>query len=126
MTRKREEAQPGTSTTSQSPELRTYVDALAAIVPAEVLTAHAAVLTFTTTTDKTLVTIQAEATLFLVFWALTGLSMLLYTTGRLTASSWDGWGFVRILIPTFDKASTPAPFVGKSGLVCHIRTGHSD
>ena len=66
MTRKREEAQPGTSTTSHAPGLKTYVDALAALVPAEVLTAHGAVLTFTTTTTtaKNTVTITDVGTLF--------------------------------------------------------------
>jgi len=44
------EAPPGTSTTTSAPGIKTYVDALAALVPAEVLTAHAAILTFTSDT----------------------------------------------------------------------------
>ncbi len=99
MTRKREEAQPGKSTTSDAPGLKTYVDALAALVPAEVLTAHAAILTFTTTTLKDKVTINDVGTLFYVFWALIALSMVLYAAGRVMASAWDEWDWLRILIP---------------------------
>ena len=50
LTARREEASPGTSTTSGAPGMRTFVDALAALVPAEVLSVHAAVLSFTTNT----------------------------------------------------------------------------
>ena len=106
MTRKREEAQPGKSTTSQSPGLQTYVDALAALVPAEVLTAHGAILTFTTKTnvDKA-IAITDPGTLFYVFWALIALSMILYIGARLMNNAWDGWDYLRVLIP-------PLSFVG--------------
>ena len=53
MTSKREVARPGASTTSDAPGVQTYVDALAALVPAEVLTVHGAVLTFTNSTRLT-------------------------------------------------------------------------
>lgn len=46
-------------------------------------------------------TIDAAETLFWLFWSLIGLSMLLYAAGRLMASSWDAWDFVRVLNPAF-------------------------
>jgi hypothetical protein len=110
MTRKREEAAPGTSTKTNSPGVGTYVDALAALVPAEVLTAHAAILTFTTDTvtdaeGKATVTITQPGTLSGVFYALIAVSMILYAAGRLTAIKWDRWDCLRMLIP-------PLAFVG--------------
>ena len=47
--RKREEALPNTSSSQQPPGLTAYVDALSALVPAEVLALHAALLPLTTT-----------------------------------------------------------------------------
>jgi hypothetical protein len=111
MTRKREESKPGTSTTTSAPGVNTYVDALAALVPAEVLTAHAAILTFTTDTvtnaaGKATVTITQPDTLFWVFWALILVSMALYVAGRLMTSAWDNlWDWPRMVIP-------PLAFVG--------------
>jgi hypothetical protein len=83
-TRARGAATPGTSTTEKPPGVRTYVDALAALVPAEVLAAHATILTFTTRTSESkppTVTINHSAALVVAFYALIGLSMLLYTAG---------------------------------------------
>jgi len=52
MTNAREAAAPGTSTTTGTPGLKTYVDAFAALVPAEVLTLHALLISFTTETAR--------------------------------------------------------------------------
>ena len=74
MTRVREAATPGTSTTTKPPGVKTYVDALTALVPAEVLAAHATILTFTTTTSgKTVVRAKAPA-LTIAFYGLIGLN----------------------------------------------------
>jgi hypothetical protein len=102
MTAKREEAQPKTSTTN-SPGVAMYVDALAALVPAEVLAVHAAILTFTTTsakdgTGKSIIMITEPATLSWVFWTLVVLSMVVYYAG-LGKTKWDSWDWLRILIP---------------------------
>lgn len=111
MTGKREEAQPGTSTMTSAPGVNTYVDALAALVPAEVLTAHAAILTFTTNTEaakaasNATITITQPGTLVGVFWALIVVSMVLYAAPRLMESKWDSWDWLRVLIP-------PLAFVG--------------
>jgi hypothetical protein len=102
ITRVREAATPGTSTTDKAPGVRTYVDALAALVPAEVLAAHATILTFTTHTSDgkpPTVTLTDSPALVVAFYALIGLSMLLYAAGRLMASKWDKWDWLRLLIP---------------------------
>src|SRR6266478_7030613 len=111
MTGTRETAPPGRSTTTSSPGVRTYVDALAALVPAEVLAAHAAILTFTTktatdaATGQTTVTITEPSALAITFYALIGVSMLLYVIARRMAGKWDKWDWLRVLIP-------PLAFVG--------------
>jgi hypothetical protein len=51
LTSKREAATPNTSS-STSPGVQSYVDVFAALVPAEVLTVHAVVLSFTTAMGK--------------------------------------------------------------------------
>jgi hypothetical protein len=105
LTSKREEATPGTSTQGSAPGVRTYVDALAGLVPAEVLAAHGAILTFTTETKDGAVTITQPATLVGVFYALILLSAMLYVAGRLSAGNWERWDCIRVLIP-------PLAFVG--------------
>jgi hypothetical protein len=110
MTRKREQAEPGTSTTTGAPGVSTYVDALAALVPAEALTAHAAILTFTTDTvtnanGRAIITVTDPGTLVWVFYALIVVSMVLYAVGRLMAKEWDRLDWLRMLIP-------PLAFVG--------------
>ena len=100
----RKASKPGTSTTTGSPGIKTYMDALAALVPAEVLTAHAAILTFTTDTvteqSMTVVKITHPETLVLVFYALMGMSIILYVVGRLMSATWDKWDWLRMLIPS--------------------------
>lgn len=107
MTAKREEARPNTSTT-ETPGVGVYVDALSALVPAEVLAAHAAILTFTTQNSteggKTTVTVTEPRTLWWTFWALTVISMAIYFAG-LGKTNWDRWDWGRILLPA-------AAFVG--------------
>jgi hypothetical protein len=108
ITRKREEAKPGTSTTAP-PGLSNYVDVLAALVPAEVLSAHAVLISFSTTITKsagggTTTTITDANTLRGVFAALVVLSVVLYV-GAHTRTYWDPLDFVRVLIP-------PLAFVG--------------
>jgi hypothetical protein len=99
-------AAPGTSTKAKgSPGVKTYTDALAALVPTEVLVAHATILTFTTKTDNGTVTITAGHALGIAFYGLIALSIVLYVGGRLMAATWDAWDYARMLIP-------PLAFVG--------------
>jgi hypothetical protein len=120
LTRKREEAKPGTSLASKAatatngaspPGLNTYIDALAALVPAEVLGAHAVLLPYFTTeitTDTneiaTKLSDNAAAVLPWVFLALIALSIILYWFGH-TGQRRDNWDWLRMLIP-------PAAFIG--------------
>src|SRR5437762_8580560 len=70
VTRKREEAESGKSTNEKPPGLSTYVDALAALVPAEVLALHAVVISRSTTTVQGATTITAPEQLRFWFWFL--------------------------------------------------------
>jgi uncharacterized membrane protein len=83
----------------------TYVDALAALVPAEVLTLHAVILTFTTKTDAGATSITDKETLAYAFYGLIALAVLLYVVGRLIAKKWDRLDYLRVIIP-------PLAFVG--------------
>ena len=79
-----------------------YVDALAALVPAEVLALHATLLGFMTTKQKTSAGKAAEViidphNLKFAFWALAVLSMVLYAGVR--GRKLDGWDGLRIFIP---------------------------
>src|SRR5437588_7175947 len=92
LTSTREKAPPNTSSSTSPPGVKSYVDVLAALVPAEVLTAHAVVLSFTTNMEKNkagdvVTTITQPGTLRWVFVALLLLSIGLYVVVRL--KQWD-------------------------------------
>jgi uncharacterized membrane protein len=100
MTEARVAAPPRTSMKSGgSPGVKSYVDALAALVPAEVLAAHATILTFTTSTTAESITITKGPALVVAFYGLIALSIILYAGARLMASKWDKWDWLRMLIP---------------------------
>jgi len=100
LTNKREAAQPDTSTTSGQPGMRTYIDAFAALVPAEVLTLHGLILTATTHIDQGVASIPPEAkfTLAASFWALMALCLALYAIPRGFGGHWDRYDFLRMMI----------------------------
>jgi hypothetical protein len=111
LTNTRDEAAPGTSTTTSSPGVKTYVDAFAALVPAEVLTLHALIISTTTRTETvpatggatspgTVTTILPEAvqTLEFSFWGLCLLSIALYAIPRYTGGKWDRLDLIRALV----------------------------
>ncbi|HEY4288027.1 MAG TPA: hypothetical protein VGN00_13070 [Puia sp.] len=82
--------------------LKTYVDAFAALVPSEVLTMHAVIISVTTTTTKDtppVTTISDPPTLAWAFFGLILLSMVLYIVPRLSKGSWDRLDYIRMLIP---------------------------
>ncbi len=104
LTTKREKATPGSSTKQQPPGIKTYVDAFAALVPAEVLTLHALIISVTTTTDQTpnaAATIQIKNVDTLVgsFYGLVALSILLYVAPRVISRTWDRLDYLRSAIP---------------------------
>ena len=111
ITNAREASPPGTSSTTNSPGIRTYVDAFAALVPAEVLTLHALLISFSTeTTQKasanaggklesvTTILPQATGTLEVSFWLLVLMSIALYAAPRYFGGKWDRYDWVRVAI----------------------------
>lgn len=95
----REKAIPNTSTRESPPGIGTYVDALAALVPAEVLTLHAVILSVTTKTENATTQIIAGGTLFWAFIGLMVLSVALFVIPRLRTGKWDSLDYVRATIP---------------------------
>ncbi|HWX26492.1 MAG TPA: hypothetical protein VNZ53_03525 [Steroidobacteraceae bacterium] len=106
LTNRRDEAEPNTSS-AMSPGVGSYVDALAALVPAEVLSLHALVISATTAIapDGTTSTITAVAVLKWAFFGFIALSVFLYVVPRAFGGRWDPWDYVRAAIP-------PLAFVG--------------
>ncbi|HTT69363.1 MAG TPA: hypothetical protein VMF70_15170 [Gemmatimonadales bacterium] len=86
LTTQRLRAEPGTSLDAAPPGLGTYVDALAALVPAEVLALHGLILSVTTATvvqdGLPQVTITEPGTLRYAFVGLIVLSVALYLVPR--------------------------------------------
>ncbi len=104
LTTRREEAERS-SFTDSPPGVSAYVDMLAALVPAEVLALHAAILPVTTKTVNATTEIIQPGTLFWAFFGLLLLSVVLYAVPRLTAGKWDRLDYLRTAIP-------PLAFVG--------------
>jgi hypothetical protein len=102
LTNRRDLAAPNTSSTTSQPGIGKYADMLSALVPAEVLSLHAIIISLTTTTtpEKTF-RIDYPQTLLLAFWALAALSVFLYVVPRLCGGRWDRWDFARLFIPPF-------------------------
>ncbi len=117
LTTRREKSDSGKSKSEQPPGLNSYIDILAALVPAEVLAIHVVVMaTVTTTNAHGQTQIADSTTLRWAFWLLIGLSIALFVLGRRpvrqrsseAASGWQRWegqDWIRLLIP-------PLAFVG--------------
>lgn len=82
LTTRREKSDSGTSKTDQPPGLNSYIDILAALVPAEVLAVHAIIIAAATTTNRGQTQITQPGTLRLAFWLLVGLATVLFVLGR--------------------------------------------
>ena len=108
--KQRKNADPGTSTTTEAPKTRTWLDVVVALVPAEVLAIHAfAVSEFTSTEEvgpegnKEIQTvIHNQEALQWTFWLLILLAIVLYVSKKKGAL--DGLDILRAAIP-------PAAFV---------------
>jgi hypothetical protein len=91
VTRKRDEAAAGDSTKTAPPGVKTYVDALAALVPAEVLVLHAFMVEVTTETKKVdgeaVTTITDPDALAATFWVCIFLAILLFFFGRMAINN---------------------------------------
>lgn len=99
-TNQREAAVPGTSDSTSSPGLSTYVDALAALVPAEVLTLHGLILTVIVGVENGVGTLTDvdRTTLGMSFWGLVLLCLPLFAVPRIQSGHWDRLDYVRVLI----------------------------
>jgi hypothetical protein len=97
---RREVTQAGMSPSTSRPGVSTYVDALAALVPAELLTLHAAIISVTTKIDGNSTTIVALTTLRFSFWALILLGIGFYVVPRLLDRKWQPLDYIRMLIPS--------------------------
>jgi len=102
LTTVRDQQPPDTSTTTSLPNVRSYIDAVAALIPAEVLTLHAVILSFTTetatgTNGNSITTITEPGTLWYAFFGLLILSMVLYLVPRFRAR--DKFDWIRVAIP---------------------------
>lgn len=98
ISRKRAEATAEESAHDEPPGLNAYVDALTAIVPAEVLAIHAVVISNATETVDGETTITAPDQLGFFFWVLVVGSVALYLAGRERIVP-KGWDWIRMLIP---------------------------
>lgn len=105
LTTVREAADPKTKTRDTAPSVNTYVDAIAALVPAEVLALHAVIVSATTETVDGVTEITSRPTLYWAFFGLLVLSIGLYVGYRLMAKKWDKLDLARMFIP-------PLAFVG--------------
>ena len=97
LTRKREEADAGKSKNAQPPGVNTYVDALAALVPAEVLAIHSVIISLATTTTDGVTKVTAGPQLAFWFFALPVIAMVLYVAGLQKRPR--GWDWARMVIP---------------------------
>jgi uncharacterized membrane protein (DUF4010 family) len=102
LTTRREEAVAGTSKSTSPPGIKSYVDVVAALVPAEVLTLHAMCLSVTTSTEARsgggpVTTITEPVTLRWAFLGLVLISIVLYVVPRYRR--WDRLDFLRVFIP---------------------------
>lgn len=86
-----------------TPVGKATLDTLAALVPAEVLVAHATILQVTTETKGDVTTITKPEPLGFAFWALVVASAVVYLVAR--APNFDRLDWLRMLIP-------PLAFVG--------------
>ena len=111
LTTQRQEAPEGTSTAravdgaapeAGKPGVSPFVDAMAALIPAEVLAVHAVLISLGTKTeegadDKAVTTITEPGGLKALFIALLITSVILYVLGHI--KTWGVWDWVRMLIP---------------------------
>ncbi len=87
LTKRRVQVPSGIRTSISLPDVSTYIDMVAALVPAEVLALHAAILSLTTKTaqdqaGRSITTITDPGTLRWAFWGLIFGSILLYIVPR--------------------------------------------
>lgn len=114
LTNARDAAPPNTSFDQNKPGMQTYIDAFAALVPAEVLTLHALIIAATTTIPPaakdavaaaSTIPVESAPTLKYAFWGLVFASAALYAAARWLNGKLDRYDWVRIWL-------APLAFVG--------------
>ena len=112
LTNTREASPSGKSTTTDNPGIKTYIDAFAALVPAEVLTLHSGIISVTTETAKkavanggemevvtTTILPNAAKVLQVSFWGLVLMSIALYVIPKcFFGGKWDKLDWIRVTI----------------------------
>ncbi len=104
LTNIRDLSDPNKENSPKPSSITHYLDAMAALVPAEVLSLHAIILTFTTASKKDekgviSTSISDPEVLSWVFWGLIILSILLFFVSRV--GKLDKFDWLRALIPPF-------------------------
>jgi len=117
MTNLRQNAAPGTSTSTSPPGSSPYADVLAALVPSEVLVAHAAIVAATSSPAKgakdangaeavaTAINAADMGLLSASLWMLMIASIILFVLARRSGGTWERYDLLRMLI-------APAAFFG--------------
>lgn len=136
LTKRREASTPGTSSTQAPPGVSSYIDTVAALVPAEILTLHAFILSFTTqqqVIDGVSSTIISEpGTLRGCFYGLLVLNVIFFVLAKLP--KWDRFDAWRCLIPplafvawtmlqkstAFDAVCPDLPMAPRSGIAVFL------
>src|SRR5882724_8115744 len=103
MTNFREAAKPGESLPNAKTGggISTYTDALAALVPAEVLTVHALIISAVTTKTDQGAKITDMSSLSWAFYGMCALSVFIYIVPRAMGGQWDRVDILRMLVPLF-------------------------
>lgn len=101
---KRAAAAPGESEKAKPPGTKSYLDTIAALVPAEVLAVWAGVVLPNTTKtsgdgENVTTTISDAGVMRWAFFALLATSIILYIFARLRDAKWDKGDYIRMLIP---------------------------
>jgi hypothetical protein len=100
LTAKRKQAEPGKSFDAEPPGMKSYVDTVAALVPAEVLAIHALILPMATKSEikdgQAVTTITDPGGLKLTFVVLILACLVLYFLVH--RKKWDWWDVARIAV----------------------------
>lgn len=116
-TNQRQNAVPGTSGSTAPPGTSPYLDVLAALVPSEVLVAHAAIVAATTGPAEgakdskgaeaiaTAINVADMSLLANSLWILMLAAIVLFVLARRAGGTWEKYDFLRMLI-------APAAFFG--------------
>lgn len=106
LTRERVNSSPEPPSTPSRPGVSVFADALAALVPAEILAVHAAIVGFLVVDngDKGKAIQDSSNVGLIAFYALIGLSVILYLFARKpkqpkNRGDWKSWDWIRALIP---------------------------